>query len=222
MPSLKREKAVVLLSSGLDSTVNLYAAVQKFNVVQVLTFDYGQRAAIREKECSQLICKKLGLKHDVIELPWLKKITRTSLVNRDENVPTATHVKIDDYSQSVVTAKAVWVPNRNGVFLNIAASYADSLNAKYVIPGFNKEEATTFADNSVEFLSAIDVSFKYSTTDQVQTFCFTSQLSKTEIVVMGRELQVPFELMWPCYFGDEKLCGVCESCQRFQRAVGTK
>lgn len=217
MPAM--DKAIVLLSSGLDSTVNLYKAMNHIEVVRVLTFDYGQRACEREISQSQKICRELRLSHQVIELPWFKDITQTSLVNRSAKVPLGEQVKIDDLSQSNMTAKSVWVPNRNGVFLNIAASVAEGLGAKFIVPGFNKEEAATFPDNSADYMVALDRAFGFSTANQIKVLCYTSEKNKTEIVKMGRELKVPFELIWPCYFNGENICEQCESCQRFLRAL---
>jgi 7-cyano-7-deazaguanine synthase len=214
--------AVVLLSSGLDSTVNLYLAHRELEIKAVLTFDYGQRAALRELQKSKEICEKLGLRHEIIELPWLKAITRTSLVNREASVPVADEVSIDSQNQSEQTAARVWVPNRNGAFLNIAAAFAESLDAQYVVPGFNVEEAATFADNSIDFLRALDESFAFSTRSRVQTLCFTQHLNKTQIAKLALQLSDEMGLdpkaMWPCYFAGESLCGQCESCQRFYRA----
>ncbi|MCB0349657.1 MAG: 7-cyano-7-deazaguanine synthase QueC [Bdellovibrionales bacterium] len=213
--------AVVLLSSGLDSTVNLYQAVSKMTVSRVLTFDYGQRAAQREIEQSAKICKKLKLQHQVIEIKWLGDMTSTSLVNTRASVPTGEDVQIDDHGQSMSTAKAVWVPNRNGVFLNIGAAVAESVGADYVVPGFNIEEAATFPDNTGDFLNALDNSFTYSTANHVKTLCYTTNQNKTEIARLGQKLDVPFELIWPCYFGAEEICRECESCKRFIRATET-
>jgi 7-cyano-7-deazaguanine synthase len=211
--------AIVLLSSGLDSTVNLFKAHRELKIKKVLTFDYGQRAAKQEIAHSQKICQFLKLDHQIIDLPWLQQITSTSLVNTNQDVPQGSDIEIDNYEASVQSAKAVWVPNRNGVFLNIAAAFADSLKTDFIIPGFNVEEATTFADNSADFLQATDVAFAYSTSAKVKTKCYTINMNKTEIVALGRELNVPFDLMWPCYFGAEKICLQCESCQRFLRAL---
>jgi 7-cyano-7-deazaguanine synthase len=214
--------AIVLLSSGLDSTVNLCCAMKEYKIPLALTFDYGQRAAAREISQSQKICASFGIEHQVIALPWLKDITHTSLVNREQSVPQGAAVEIDSLERSEETAKAVWVPNRNGVFLNIAASFAESYEADFVIPGFNAEEAVTFADNSTAFLQALDHSFSYSTRSKVQTKCFTQNLDKTQIVTLGKSVGAPFDLMWPCYFSGETLCGECESCQRFSRALAAQ
>lgn len=210
---------IVLLSGGLDSTVNLFAAAAAGPVKLALTFDYGQRAAESEIRQSRLLCQHLDITHHVIELQWLRQITRTSLVNRAANVPVGEAVGIHDLQKSFETAKAVWVPNRNGVFLNIAASFAESMGADYIVPGFNKEEAATFPDNTPEFMSALDHSFSFSTASGVKVKCFTEHMNKAEIVRLGMQLGVPFELVWPCYFEGDEICGQCESCQRYGSAI---
>lgn len=214
-----KQQTVVLLSSGLDSTVNFMQARRNFGVKLAVTFQYGQRASVREVERSRLICERYEVSHKVIELPWLAELTSTSLVNRNCDVPTGERLAIDDVTISQESAKAVWVPNRNGVFLNIAASIAESIGADFVVPGFNSEEAVTFPDNSLEYLHVLDQSFSYSTLTRVKTICFTQNMNKKEIVLLGRELSAPFDLMWPCYFGGAEPCGECESCLRFNRAM---
>lgn len=212
-------KAVVLLSAGLDSTVNCIVAQREHQVDLALTFDYGQRAAAREIERAREICRRFDITHQVIELPWLGKTTNTALVNRSADVPTSAQVEIDDHSISLRSADAVWVPNRNGIFLNIGAAFAESLGADWVVPGFNAEEAATFPDNSREFLQAVDKTFHFSTRARVTTHCYTAAMNKTEIVALGREIGAPFDLMWPCYLAGERPCGDCESCLRFYRAA---
>lgn len=211
------KKSVVLLSGGLDSSVNFLKALRETSVQMALTFDYGQRAARQEIKQASLQCQKYGIIHKVINLPWLMEITKTSLVNRSVDVPL--DMEIDNLTQTKATAKNVWVPNRNGVFLNIAAAFAESVGASVIVPGFNKEEATTFPDNSVEFMLATDKALGFSTANQVEVVCYTASMDKSEIARLGRELGADFNLMWPCYFGEDKRCGRCESCLRFDRAI---
>jgi 7-cyano-7-deazaguanine synthase len=156
-------QSVVLLSSGLDSTVNLFWALQQSKVILTLTFDYGQRAASRETERAARISAQAGVAHKVLKLDWFKDFVRTSLVNRLANVPVGEDLNIVDQKTSEASAKAVWVPNRNGIFLNIAAGYAEGLGANWIIPGFNAEEAATFPDNSSAYARALDQSFSFST-----------------------------------------------------------
>ena len=188
-------------------------------MVKAVTFNYGQRAAASEINASKKLCARLKVDHQVIDLPWFSDFTRTSLVNLEENIPVGAGVSIDELQQSQKTAKAVWVPNRNGIFLNIAAAYAEGLGAEVVLTGFNAEEAVTFPDNSVEYLDALNHSLHFSTANQVKVQSYCANLSKTQIVKEARHIGLPLNMVWPCYFSGEQWCGVCESCQRFARAA---
>lgn len=216
--NLKTDSAkstVVLFSSGLDSTVNLYEAQKSYEIKLVLTFDYGQRAAQKEIQYSSAVCKKLNLPHKILDLSWFHAFTQSSLLDKTQNIPVGESVKIRDKAQSEITAESVWVPNRNGIFLNIAAGFAEGLKADSVVVGFNLEEAQSFPDNSVSFMNILNESFKYSTSNQVQVDCFTENDFKDKIYKKAMNLDVDFNLVWPCYFGGENLCGECESCKRY-------
>lgn len=211
-------KSILLLSSGLDSSVNLYAALKKTQVLLAITFDYGQLAAPKEIERSKELADLNKVKHLVIPIPWLKDLGDSALTKPGVKLPLGKTISIDNQQVSEKTAKSVWIPNRNGIFLNIAAAFAESLKAEMVIPGFNAEEAATFPDNSYDFIRATRKSFAYSTSNHVDIQCFTITKNKNEIVKMGQNLQVPFERLWVCYQNREKWCGQCESCQRAVRA----
>lgn len=215
---MAKKDSVVLLSAGLDSTVNLYAALQETQVKLALTFDYGQKAATKEILHAKYLADINKVPHKVIDLSWLKNLGQSSLTQDKMAVPVGQRVSIDNKQVSESSAKSVWVPNRNGVFLNIAASFAESLKAEVIVPGFNREEAVTFPDNSLDFIRAARKAFIYSTSTQVDVQCYTIAMSKVEIVELGKKLQVPFEKSWPCYQSNELWCGECESCQRAKRA----
>lgn len=204
-------KGVAILSGGLDSTVSLAAATRKMKVILALTFDYGQRAAVRERAAAAKIARHFGIPHRVIETPWLAGLTLTALVNRRARVP--------KNEMSERSAKAVWVPNRNGVFIEIAAAHAESLGATRLITGFNKEEAVTFPDNSPAYVSAVNRALSFSTANGVRVVSFTGNLGKRTIVVLGRRLGAPLRHIWPCYEGGRAWCGECESCLRCLRAL---
>ncbi len=178
-------KSVVLLSGGMDSTVNLLAAREQSEVVLALTFDYGQRASQKEKEVTAKLTSHLKIPHLILSLPFFSQFGNSSLTDLQKTVPTGQQVSIDDLKTSQETAKSVWVPNRNGIFLNIAAGFAETLGADWIVPGFNKEEAVTFPDNSEAFLEASTDALRFSTSNKVQVKCFTTSLSKTEIVEFG-------------------------------------
>lgn len=212
------DRSVVLLSAGLDSTVNFYAALQETQVVLALTFDYGQKAAKKEIEKAKILADLNKTPHLVLELPWLKNLGGSALTSDKNSVPVGKSVSIDNREASEKSAKAVWVPNRNGIFLNIAAGYAESLKANTIVPGFNVEEAATFPDNSFDFLRATRKALTFSTANQVNVQCYTINMTKGELATFGKDLKVPFINTWPCYFSEEQWCGQCESCQRAKRA----
>lgn len=215
---MSKLKSVILLSAGLDSTVNLYMAMNDTEVIQTITFDYGQKAAKKEIEKAKSLSDHLKINHMVIDLPWFKKIGSSALTSDQHKIPTGKQVSITNLDVSKKTAQTVWVPNRNGVFLNIAAAVAEGLKAQIIVPGFNLEEAMTFPDNSFEFIRASRKSLAYSTQNHVDVQCYTVNLTKKEIVDKAKTLLVPFEKIWPCYFDYEKWCGECESCLRAKRA----
>ena len=211
-------RAILILSGGLDSTVSAHLASRSGVICFSLTFDYGQRSALREKEAVAKTAKNLGLDHKVIELPWLKEITNNALVGAVRELPLLRPSELDDREKTDASARAVWVPNRNGVFLNIAAAHAEALDCDTVVTGFNAEEAATFPDNSVSFVEAADRFFSFATLKKVRVKSFTQEMTKVEIVRAGGELGVNFSDLWNCYEGGEKQCGRCESCLRSIRA----
>lgn len=212
------EKSIVLLSGGLDSAVSLAQALRETDVFLCLTFDYGQQAAGKEIQAATALAAHHRLDHRTIELPFLKEVTGTSLVS-GVDLPEPDPVGLDDYEKSSASAVSVWVPNRNGLFINIAAAFAESCRCERIVTGFNREEAVTFPDNSPEYVQAVNHALSYSTLNQVKVVSYTQRLDKVEIIKLGLKLDVPFNLLWSCYRGDDKMCGRCESCLRFLRAA---
>ncbi len=211
---------IILLSGGLDSTVAMAQFLQNNQGGLAITFDYGQRAANQEIVSSRLISEHYGVNHETISLPFLARITKTSLVNRDFEVPVLESSDLDKVLEvTLSTAEQVWVPNRNGLFVNIAAAYAESLGFNYVVTGFNAEEAATFPDNSPQFIAATNQTLAYSTLNQVKLVSPTQNLNKMEIVKLGMSLDIPWDNLWSCYHAGERMCGKCESCQRLKRAL---
>jgi 7-cyano-7-deazaguanine synthase len=165
------------------------------------------------------MCARFSIRHETIPLPWLARITGTALVGRRKPLPHIKPAELDDPVAAGRSALRVWVPNRNGVFLAVAAAYAEALGAGRVVAGFNAEEAATFPDNSEEFAQATTRSLRFSTRNAVRVKSYTFRLRKPAIVALGLKIGAPMDLVWPCYEGGKKLCGRCESCLRFLRAI---
>jgi len=209
------KQGVILLSGGLDSLVSFRASQEFCDVKLALTFDYSQLALEDEIQAASEICKFYNVEHKIVKLPFLAEITNNALTDKSKELEF--EVLNND------SAKAVWVPNRNGLFLNIAASFCDSLALDYIIIGANKEEAGTFPDNSVDFLERANDFFKFSTLQQPQILAPLKDLQKYEIINYAIKNQVPLELLKSCYNSTElsnsKHCGKCESCKRLKNAI---
>ena len=141
----------------------------------------------------------------------MKKITKTALV-ADAAIP------IIDF-ETDKSAKAVWVPNRNALFLNIAACYCDTFNYNHIIFGANKEEARNFPDNTEEFRAQLTNCFTKSTLVHPKVVAPLINYSKNDIVRIAVEESMPLELVRSCYSSGEMHCGKCESCYYLKKAL---
>lgn len=207
-------KSIVLLSGGLDSAVSLALAIRKgLKVKLALTFDYGQKSAKQEIRAARFLCRllrtsplagrKYHIKHQVFNLKWLGKLAANPLTDKTKPIPKR------------FASNLVWIPNRNALFINIAASFAEALGYKYIITGFNKEEAVNFPDNSVAFINAVNRTLRYSTLHgNVKVVSFTAKMDKKQMTSQAQKLGLPLDKLWSCYEGGKQPCGVCESCRR--------
>jgi 7-cyano-7-deazaguanine synthase len=220
---MSRARSIILLSGGLDSAANLAFCVELDQPVLCLTAHYGQRAALKEIEAAKAISRYYGIHHQTLDLRWLGELGGNSLTDATRQMPSPTTGKLDDLPSARETAKAVWVPNRNGILLNAAGAYAESLDCAQVVVGFNREEAATFPDNSADFLERASRSLELSTANHTHAACYTIDQDKAEIVSALTQLQMtfPFDMLWSCYEGGKKICARCESCQRSARAMAS-
>ncbi len=208
-------KAIALLSGGLDCTV-ASSVYSKDYEIHAITFNYGQKSFKQELTASKQICEKMGFIHKIIDLNWLSEISNSSL-NTDENIPEPEYDDLDNIEKSIKTAASVWVPGRNTVFTSIALSYAESIGASIIIVGWDKEEAHTFPDNSKEYLEKFNELFEVGSPINIKVEAPLINMDKNEIVQLGAEFNAPMELSYSCYKGEDKHCGVCESCMRRKR-----
>ena len=209
-------KAISVFSGGLDCTVAT-SVYDKDCEIHAITFDYGQKAFTQEVKASKKICEHMGWTHEVISLPWLAKISNSSL-NTDEDIPEVSEDDLDNFDKSSQTASNVWVPARNTVFTSIALSYAESIGAEIIIVGWNGEEGETFPDNSKEYMEEFNKLIEVGSPEKIRIEAPCIDLNKEEIVELGFDICAPMELSYSCYNGGETPCGVCESCMRRKRA----
>lgn len=213
---MSKPKGISILSGGLDSTVATKIYSDKYDLTAI-TFNYGQKSLNNEIKHAKLICDELNMKHEIIDLPWLKKISNSSLTTK-ESIPNPSYDDLDNYSESMKTAKSVWVPARNTIFCSIALAYAEVLKAEIIIVGWDYEESITFPDNSKEYLNSFNKTIEYGSFDNIKIEAPLINMNKVDIVNKGNEINAPMNLSYSCYSGNAKHCGKCESCKRRKRA----
>jgi len=211
-----KKRAITVLSGGLDSTVATSVFKEEYDI-HALTFNYGQKSVEMEIRSAKEVCKEMGAKHTVIDLPWLAELGGSSLTS-DEDVPEPDTDDLDDLDSSLKSALNVWVPGRNVVFTAIANSFAEAESASIIVVGWDLEEAATFPDNSLEFLNAFNNVLDVGSFDEIKIEAPLIGMNKMEIVKLGNDIKAPIKLSYSCYKGFEYHCGVCESCMRRKRA----
>ena len=226
-----RQSVVVLLSGGLDSTVALAEILTRRSISLVLTFDYGQRAVRPEIAAAKAIAHHYKLEHRVITLPWLADLLPHAMRSSPSlSIPEMMGLEVSPAEATLWSAldqealydvNRVWVPNRNGVFLNIAAAFAESTGSQCIVFGANAEEGESFPDNTPAFRDALTTSLSYSTLNGVTVETPVAHLHKRDIVALGHSLDVPFHLIWSCYEGMDTPCNACPSCLRLNTAQKT-
>lgn len=202
----KREKCVVVLSGGPDSSTVAYWAKKQGYDLYAITFEYGQ-IATKEIEYATRVAEKLGVPIKIVDLSSLKDvfIGVTSLC--DENIPMTT-----SFSQPII------VPFRNAILLSIAVAHAIAIGARRILYGAQGSDEPFYPDCRKEFYESFGKSAKLGTGQDVVIEAPFSNIPKSAIIKLGSELGVPFELTWSCYLNGPKHCGKCESCVNRRKA----
>jgi len=202
------KSAIVLLSGGLDSVTTLYFACNQGFKVHGLIFDYGQRHK-KEIRCAVAVAKKAKCVYNVVKiaLPW----KGSALL--DSKIKMPHHRKLDAKDITVT-----YVPARNIIFLSFAASYAEAVGAKKIFIGANAIDYSGYPDCRPDFFDAYAKVLEKGLKTGVEGHRISVETplihkTKAQIIRLGMELKVPYELTWSCYTGGRKPCGQCDSCR---------
>ena len=208
-------KAMVLASGGLDSTTALALAVDKHgkdNVI-ALTISYGQK---HDKEIHSAIkvAEYYGVEHLFLDLTKIFQYSDCSLLKHsDEAIPEKSYAEQIEETKGD-TPVSTYVPFRNGLFLSSAASIAISKECNVIYYGAHSDDAAGFAypDCSQDFVDYMNKAIYEGSGHQLKLEAPFATFTKKDIVRMGIELRVPYELTWSCYEGNDKPCGKCGTC----------
>jgi 7-cyano-7-deazaguanine synthase len=197
-------KAIVLFSGGVDSTVLLVNALEQERQCLALTFNYGQRNFREELRATANIALYYSVEHKIIDIDK-RSITGSSLIDRNIDVP-------KNREQNNETPNT-YVPGRNTIFLAHALSQAEVFNADEVYIGAMAEDAA-YPDCKKGFIDAFQNVFNQ--TYPCNIIAPFLEMSKKDIVELGKKLGVPYNMTFSCYDPPKpnQHCGLCDACKR--------
>lgn len=200
-------KAYVLLSGGIDSSTCLAIALRAHGSATGVGINYGQRHQ-KELDHAQLVAIALGA--DSITKVIRGVISKGGLTDDDLKIPTVS------YSQLPHGVSPTYVPFRNGTLLSVVAGMASiDDEAEAVYYGAHAEDAENWAypDCTPEFITAMKTAIRIGTYNKIKLEAPLMRMKKSEVVLAGEDLRVPWELTWSCYEGGRYHCGVCPTCR---------
>lgn len=203
------QKAVVLVSGGLDSATVLAMATSQGFACHALSFDYGQRHKA-ELVAAAALAQTLGaVEHKVIKLD-LAGIGGSALTDASLAVP-------DHPTQGI---PVTYVPARNTVFLALALGWAEVLQAHDIFIGINAVDYSGYPDCRPEYIKAFQALANLATRtgvegQQIMIRTPLLSLSKAQIIQEGARLGVDYSRTVSCYTADDqgRACGVCDACR---------
>lgn len=208
------EKALVLASGGVDSTTCLAIAVKKYGADNVIALSvmYGQKHS-KELEAAAAAARHYSVEHIAIDLAPLFAYSDCSLLKgSDKEIPKESYAEqLKKTNGSPVTT---YVPFRNGLFLSAAASIALSKGCSVIYYGAHHDDAAgnAYPDCSEDFNNAMNRAVTLGSGNMLRIEAPFVGMGKKDIVRLGKELSVPYELTWSCYEGGDKPCGKCATC----------
>lgn len=201
---MMKQKALVVFSGGLDSTVAVYWALKNYEQVETLSFYYGSKHNDQEYKYALKTCEKLGIKNTRINLDFINDCFKSDLLQSGGEIPEGYY--------TAENMKSTVVPFRNGIMLAIAAGFAESTDCDVLVLGNHAGDHAIYPDCRESFIEGISKAIKEGTAKGIEVVSPFCNISKTDIVKLGKDLNVDFTLTYSCYKGKEKHCGKCGTC----------
>jgi 7-cyano-7-deazaguanine synthase len=198
------EKALVMLSGGLDSATCLYWAKERYDVYAI-TFNYFGRLEQEKRAVSRLV-ERAGVRKVVeIDVPFMKEVG-------------------DVKARSGPDTLASYVPARNMVFYSIAAHHAEYLGARWIIGGHNSHDTSSFKDASKGYVEKMNALFREGCMlcdgKPYQVLLPLADIDRAGVIRLAKKLGVPIELTWSCHSDGDMHCGRCYACRQRLEAFG--
>ncbi len=203
---LKKDKALVVFSGGQDSTTCLFWALERFEEVEVVTFDYNQRHQL-EIDCAKRISEEAGVRHHILDMSLLNQLAPSALTRDDLDVQAGEDGELPN----------TFVPGRNLMFLSFAGVLARQIGAKHIITGVCETDFSGYPDCRDIFIKSLNVTLNLSMDETFVIHTPLMWIDKAETWELADELgKLDYirEKTLTCYngvIGDG--CGECPSCK---------
>ncbi|MGE7182404.1 7-cyano-7-deazaguanine synthase QueC [Peribacillus sp. NPDC006672] len=202
----KKEKAVVVFSGGQDSTTCLFWAMERYEEVEAVTFDYNQRHSL-EIECAQEIAKELGVTHHILDMSLLNQLAPNALTRSD--------IAVEDGEDGELPS--TFVPGRNLLFLSFAGVLASQIGAKHIVTGVCETDFSGYPDCRDVFIKSLNVTLNLSMDQSFVIDTPLMWLNKEETWELADQLgafDFVREKTLTCYNGIiSDGCGDCPACK---------
>lgn len=208
-----KEKAVVLLSGGMDSCVTT-AIANETHALAFLHLSYGQRTETRERRAFDEIADFYGVRERmIVRLDALRQVGGSALTDKRIAVP-------ENLQEVENEIPVTYVPFRNAHFLSVAVSWAEVIGATAIFIGAVAEDSSGYPDCRPEYYRVFNELIRVGTRPETRIEVHTPviHMRKSEIIQRGLGLKAPLEYTWSCYQGEEEACGICDSCRLRLRA----
>ena len=209
----EKRRAVLLLSGGLDSTTMLAYALRRGYAVHAMTFRYGQRHST-EIEAAQRVARHYGVTDHVVVDIDLRTFGGSALT---AEIPVPKNRSADAMATGI---PITYVPARNTIFLSFSLAWAEVLGASDIFIGVNALDYSGYPDCRPEYVAAFQHMANLATrggvegTTPIRIQAPLLNLSKREIVELGRSLGVDYSITLSCYDPSPagEACGHCDAC----------
>ena len=206
MPPSK-EKALVVLSGGQDSTTCLYWAINRFGRADTcsVTFDYGQRHRL-ELDCAANVAEHAGVSNECLPIDTFAALGGDALTDTD--------IAVENNAAGAGSLPNTFVPGRNIVFLTFAAAYAYQRGIVHLVTGVAQTDYSGYPDCREETISALQTTLRLGMESDVIIHTPLMHLSKKQTVELARDLGAlpAMALTHTCYEGVRPPCGDCPAC----------
>lgn len=208
------KSALVVFSGGQDSTTCLLWAKHRFDYVETLTFDYGQKHDIEILQAKE-IAKILEVKNSVFKLNIFKELNDSALINDELDVNSSHRLNAN--------LPASFVPNRNATFFTIAHSYALKKGLKNIITGVNQADYSGYPDCREDFIKSLENALNLGSEANIKFHYPLINLTKAQTFALAKEengLDIVINKSHTCYNGVHDTlhpwgygCGTCAACK---------